>query len=110
MTPLSSNHHLLLWSDSLGARGSSLIIILSVIFGSDPSVSIGMEFLVVKSISAFNVIIGRPTLNALDAVVSTKHFQVQFPVGEKDWATRSQLGPVVSRQQRHIRSRLVQLK
>lgn len=57
-------------------------IILPVVFGSDPSINYwkGVEFLVVKSLSAFNVIIGRPTLHALDVVVSTKHLKMKFPM------------------------------
>jgi hypothetical protein len=38
-----------------------------------------VEFLVVDCLSAYNVIIGRPTLNKLRAVTSTYHLLVRFP-------------------------------
>jgi hypothetical protein len=38
-----------------------------------------VEFLVVDCPSAYNVIIGRPTLNKLRAVTSTYHLLVRFP-------------------------------
>uniref|UniRef100_A0A2N9EDC4 Integrase catalytic domain-containing protein n=1 Tax=Fagus sylvatica TaxID=28930 RepID=A0A2N9EDC4_FAGSY len=38
-----------------------------------------VEFLVVDCLSAYNVIIGRPTLNRLRAVTSTYHLLVRFP-------------------------------
>ena len=38
-----------------------------------------VEFLVVDCLSAYNVIIGRPTLNKLRAVTLTYHLLVRFP-------------------------------
>ncbi|GMN65242.1 hypothetical protein TIFTF001_034313 [Ficus carica] len=40
-----------------------------------------VEFIVVDRPSVYNVILGRPTLNALKAVVSTYHLAMKFPVG-----------------------------
>ena len=38
-----------------------------------------VEFVVVDCLSAYNVIIGRPTLNKLRAITSTYHLLVRFP-------------------------------
>lgn len=38
-----------------------------------------VEFIIVDKPSVYNIIIGRPTLNALDAVVSTYHMAMKFP-------------------------------
>jgi hypothetical protein len=43
-------------------------------------VTTSVEFLVVNCPSAYNVIIGRPTLNKLRAVTSTYHLLVRFPM------------------------------
>ncbi|GMN54123.1 hypothetical protein TIFTF001_023250 [Ficus carica] len=40
-----------------------------------------VEFIVVDRPSVYNVILGRPTLNALKAVVSTYHLAMKFPTG-----------------------------
>ncbi|XP_041020616.1 uncharacterized protein LOC121262251 [Juglans microcarpa x Juglans regia] len=40
------------------------------------------EFLVVRTRSAYNEIIGRPTLNALKAITSTYHLKMKFPTCE----------------------------
>lgn len=58
-------------------------IILPVVFESDPSINLGVEFIVAKSLSTFHVIIRRPTLNALDVVVSIKHRKVKFSMGHQ---------------------------
>ena len=38
-----------------------------------------MTFLVVDSLSAYNAIFGRPTLNSWKAVTSTYHLMIKFP-------------------------------
>ena len=43
------------------------------------TVSKTVDFLVVNCPSAYNTIIGRPTLNRLRAVTSTYHFLIKFP-------------------------------
>ncbi|CAA0830214.1 Unknown protein, partial [Striga hermonthica] len=42
-----------------------------------------IRFVVVDVESAYNVILGRPTLNAFQAVVSTYHMKLKFPVGDR---------------------------
>ncbi|KAL0403731.1 UNVERIFIED_CONTAM: hypothetical protein Sradi_2013900 [Sesamum radiatum] len=39
-----------------------------------------LKFLVVDIPSAYNIILGRPTLNAFRAVISTYHMKIKFPV------------------------------
>ncbi|KAL0462936.1 UNVERIFIED_CONTAM: hypothetical protein Slati_0181200 [Sesamum latifolium] len=39
-----------------------------------------LKFLVVDIPSAYNVILGRPTLNAFQAIISTYHMKIKFPV------------------------------
>ncbi|KAL0373154.1 UNVERIFIED_CONTAM: hypothetical protein Scaly_0997000 [Sesamum calycinum] len=39
-----------------------------------------LKFLVVDIPSAYNVILGRPMLNAFQAVISTYHMKIKFPV------------------------------
>ena len=61
---------------------------LPVTFGVHPTkVTQMVDFLLVNQPSAYNAIIGRPTLNALRAVVSTYHLAMKFP-------TRVQVGEV----------------
>ena len=63
--------------DSVRVEGE---ITLPVTAGTPPRQStIMMTFTVVRLPSAYNVILGRPGLNLLDAVVSTKRLLVQFP-------------------------------
>ena len=55
---------------------------LPITFGLYPmQVTQIVDFLLVDQPSAYNAIIGRPTLNALRTVVSTYHLAVKFPVG-----------------------------
>ncbi|XP_074591767.1 uncharacterized protein LOC141847612 [Curcuma longa] len=42
-----------------------------------------VPFTIVDAPSAYNVILGRPTLSAFSAVVSTYHQKMKFPVGDK---------------------------
>jgi hypothetical protein len=56
---------------------------LKVSFGQKPDINTVMiRFIVVDCPSAYNAILGRPTLNHLGAIVSTVHFAMKFP-GEK---------------------------
>uniref|UniRef100_A0A2N9GP36 RNase H type-1 domain-containing protein n=1 Tax=Fagus sylvatica TaxID=28930 RepID=A0A2N9GP36_FAGSY len=56
------------------------VVSLIIEAGTYPKqVRTAVEFLVVDCPSAYNVIIGRPTLNKLRAVTSTYHLLVQFP-------------------------------
>ena len=38
-----------------------------------------MEFIVVDRLSVYNIILGRPTLNTLKAMVLTYHLAMKFP-------------------------------
>jgi hypothetical protein len=56
------------------------IITLPITVGTYPkTVSKTVDFLVVNCPSAYNAIIGRPTLNRLRAVTSTYHLLIKFP-------------------------------
>uniref|UniRef100_A0A2N9F8I3 Integrase catalytic domain-containing protein n=1 Tax=Fagus sylvatica TaxID=28930 RepID=A0A2N9F8I3_FAGSY len=56
------------------------MVTLQIIVGTHPKQAIKkVNFLVVDCPSAYNVIIGRPTLNRLRAVTSTYHLLVRFP-------------------------------
>ncbi|KAH7864176.1 hypothetical protein Vadar_026630 [Vaccinium darrowii] len=46
------------------------------------SITCMVDFLVVNSLAAYNLIIERPLLNQIGAVVSTYHLKMKFPVGE----------------------------
>ncbi|RZS16869.1 hypothetical protein BHM03_00048936 [Ensete ventricosum] len=73
--------------DSISPMGTTTI---PVTFGGEPrSKTLLVSFMVVKLPSAYNAIIGRPTLNRLRAVVSTYHRVLKFP-------TRAGVGEVRS--------------
>ncbi|KAJ8466037.1 hypothetical protein OPV22_028589 [Ensete ventricosum] len=73
--------------DSVSPLGATTI---PVMFGGEPKSKILMvSFMVVKLPSAYNAIIGRPTLNRLKAVVSAYHRILKFP-------TRAGVGEVRS--------------
>ncbi|GKV35924.1 hypothetical protein SLEP1_g44125 [Rubroshorea leprosula] len=56
------------------------VLTLNVAFGSDRTyVTPSVWFLVVKMASAFNAVIGRPTLTEIRAVVTQSHFCIKFP-------------------------------
>ena len=56
------------------------VVSLTIEAGTYPKqVRTSIEFLVVDCPSAYNVIIGHPTLNKLRAVTSTYHLLVRFP-------------------------------
>uniref|UniRef100_A0A2N9GA07 Uncharacterized protein n=1 Tax=Fagus sylvatica TaxID=28930 RepID=A0A2N9GA07_FAGSY len=68
----------------VGFAGTSIyplgMVTLQIIAGTHPEQAIKkVNFLVVDCPSAYNVIIGRPTLNRLRAVTSTYHLLVRFP-------------------------------
>ncbi|GKV07083.1 hypothetical protein SLEP1_g18889 [Rubroshorea leprosula] len=56
------------------------ILTLHVAFGSGRTyVTLSVRFLVVKMASSFNIVIGRPTLTEIRAVVSQSHLCMKFP-------------------------------
>ncbi|KAK3002092.1 hypothetical protein RJ639_021794 [Escallonia herrerae] len=56
------------------------IIALPVAIGTPPAqANFMLDFVVVKVPSAYNAILGRPTLNQLQAIVSTYHLKMKFP-------------------------------
>ncbi|GKV53008.1 hypothetical protein SLEP1_g59558, partial [Rubroshorea leprosula] len=56
------------------------VLTMNVAFGSGRSyVTPSVRFLVVKMASSFNVVIGRPTLTEIRAVVSQSHLCIKFP-------------------------------
>ncbi|KAL0413334.1 UNVERIFIED_CONTAM: hypothetical protein Sradi_1535100 [Sesamum radiatum] len=58
-------------------------ISLPLSLGSEPTRRTRMiRFLVVDMPSAYNLILGRPALNTFQAVISTYHMKLQFPVGD----------------------------
>ena len=55
-------------------------ITLSVVVGNYPQqIAKDMTFLMVDCSSAYNAILGRPTLNSWKAVTSTYHLMIKFP-------------------------------
>ena len=59
------------------------VITLTVVAGWYPKQSRAqVDFLVVRAPSAYNAILGRPSLNALQAVVSTYHLKLKFPTSQ----------------------------
>lgn len=55
-------------------------ICLPITIGDGPEKATRMvKFIVVDRLSVYNVILGRPTLNALKVVVSTYHMLMKFP-------------------------------
>ncbi|KAL0457983.1 UNVERIFIED_CONTAM: hypothetical protein Slati_0425500 [Sesamum latifolium] len=59
-------------------------ISLPISLGIEPARKTRMTcFLVVDMPSAYNLILGRPTLNTFQAVISTYHMKLNFPVGNK---------------------------
>ncbi|RRT61990.1 hypothetical protein B296_00024919 [Ensete ventricosum] len=73
--------------DFVSPMGVAMIL---VTFGGEPrSKTLMVSFMVVKLPSAYNVIIGHPTLNRLKAVISTYHRLLKF-------STRARVGEVRS--------------
>ncbi|RZR78005.1 hypothetical protein BHM03_00003225 [Ensete ventricosum] len=65
---------------------------IPITFGGEPrSKTLMVSFMVVKLPSAYNAIIGRPTLNRLKAVVSTYHRLIKFPTRAGFGEVRSDL-------------------
>ncbi|GAV60900.1 hypothetical protein CFOL_v3_04428, partial [Cephalotus follicularis] len=66
---------------------------LSVVAGTAPcQTQVQMTFLVVDTPSPYNAIIGRPRLNLMEAIVSTRHLLMKFP-------TRFGVGEAIGDQQ-----------
>ncbi|KAI3458805.1 hypothetical protein Pfo_015468 [Paulownia fortunei] len=58
-------------------------VILPISLGTEPMRKTRMvKFLVVDSFSAYNITLGRPSINTFQAVVSTLHMKLKFPVDE----------------------------
>lgn len=63
--------------------GSIEEVILPVSLGDRPFVSMGsVKFLNMDLESPFNMILGRPSLNMFQAVISTYHCKIKFPINE----------------------------
>ncbi|KAL0306869.1 UNVERIFIED_CONTAM: hypothetical protein Sradi_6104200 [Sesamum radiatum] len=64
-------------------------VTLPLSLGSYPKRSTKMvKFLVVKAPSAYNIILGRPSLNLFRAIASTFHMKLKFPTSDgvgKPW-------------------------
>nr|XP_027067682.1 uncharacterized protein LOC113693326 [Coffea arabica] len=59
------------------------MITLMVTVGESPKCrTVPVNFAIVKEPSSYNMILGRPTLNALRAVCSTLHLSMKFPTSE----------------------------
>ncbi|XP_017221564.1 uncharacterized protein LOC135148512 [Daucus carota subsp. sativus] len=53
---------------------------LPVTFGSPPhQITKTIKFYIINAVSSYNMILGRPTLNALRAIPSTSHLKMKFP-------------------------------
>lgn len=48
-----------------------------------------ISFLVLAYDFGYNILLGRPSLNALDAVISTNRLAIQFPTWINPWKPRS---------------------
>ncbi|XP_057436319.1 uncharacterized protein LOC130728766 [Lotus japonicus] len=56
---------------------------LNTVFGEGKNAeSFSIKFLVVKCTSPYNVLIGRPSLNRLGAIISTRHLTVKYPLSK----------------------------
>ena len=56
------------------------VITLSVVVGDYPQqITKDVTFLVINCSSAYNTILGRPTLNSWKVVTSTYHLMIKFP-------------------------------
>uniref|UniRef100_A0A2N9IA87 Integrase catalytic domain-containing protein n=1 Tax=Fagus sylvatica TaxID=28930 RepID=A0A2N9IA87_FAGSY len=91
----------------VGFAGTSVyplgIITLQLIAGTYPKQATKkVDFLVVDCPSAYNVIIGRPTLNRLRAVTSTYHLLVRFPTEEWDRGDEGRSSNGLENQKRRV--------
>ncbi|XP_057446220.1 uncharacterized protein LOC130738281 [Lotus japonicus] len=56
---------------------------LKTVFGEGKNAeTFAIKFLVVKCTSPYNVLIGRPSLNRLGAIISTRHFTAKYPLSK----------------------------
>ena len=70
------------------------VVTLSVMVGDYPQqITKDVTFLVVNYLSAYNTILGRPTLNSWKAVTSTYHLMIKFPT---DYGVRKLCGNQVA--------------
>ncbi|RZS00901.1 hypothetical protein BHM03_00030687 [Ensete ventricosum] len=66
------------------------VVTLPVTFGNEPRIkTLMVPFMVVKLPSAYNVIIDRPTLNKLRAIISTYHCNIKFLTNARAGEVRS---------------------
>ncbi|RZR91523.1 hypothetical protein BHM03_00019643 [Ensete ventricosum] len=67
-------------STLIGFTAPADVVTLAITFGNElRTKTLMIHFMVVDLPSAYNVIIGRPTLNKLRAVISTHHRSIKFP-------------------------------
>lgn len=59
-------------------------VTLPISMGDYPAIATGsVDFLVMDIPSAYNIVLGRPSLNMFQVVVSTYHMKIKFPVNER---------------------------
>ncbi|XP_071933156.1 uncharacterized protein [Coffea arabica] len=61
-------------------RLEGMITLMLTVGVSPKCQTVPVNFAVVREPSSYNMILGRPTLNALQAVCSTLHFSMKFPI------------------------------
>ena len=89
------------------------VIELPTTFGTYPrEITAFVRYYIIDIASSYNVIIGRPTLFYLGAIISTPHMKVKFPTGEGPgelvsdrWASRSCYSASISLAQTHPKKR-----
>ena len=75
-------------------------ITLSVVVGDYPQqIAKDVTFLVVDCSSAYNAILGRPTLNSWKAVILTYHLMIKFPT---DYGVEELLGNQVTARECYV--------
>jgi hypothetical protein len=84
-----SNEHLLPYNDTLmGLAGEQVEVMgyttLLTTFGENYNAkTIKVRYLVVKTLfTSYNIIIGRPTFNALEAAMSTLYLSIKYPLDD----------------------------
>ncbi|XP_057432548.1 uncharacterized protein LOC130725323 [Lotus japonicus] len=70
----------LIYGENVYVRG---YVELNTVFGEGKNAeSFSIKFLVVKCTSPYNVLIGRPSLNRLGAIISTRHLTAKYPLSK----------------------------